>query len=93
MQAFRGQEAVISVVGATALADQKVYIDAAIEAGVKRFLPSEFGIDTLSDAGRALVPVLDTKVDVLDYLKEKEATGLSWTALFPGLLFDWVSDA
>jgi hypothetical protein len=36
----------VSVVGSPALASQKDYIDAAVQAGVKRFIPSEFGSDT-----------------------------------------------
>jgi len=41
-----GVEAVVSLVGAPALTSQKAYIDAAVAAGVKRFIPSEFGCDT-----------------------------------------------
>ena len=41
-----GIDAIISVVGSLALATQIGYIDAAVEAGVKRFIPSEFGCDT-----------------------------------------------
>ena len=41
-----GVDAVVSVLGAPALTTQKAFIDAAAEAGVKRFLPSEFGCDT-----------------------------------------------
>ena len=36
----------MSLVGAAALTQQKGAIDAAAEAGVKRFIPSEFGCDT-----------------------------------------------
>jgi len=43
---FLGIEAVVSLVGAPALTQQKAYIDAAVAAGVKRFIPSEFGCDT-----------------------------------------------
>jgi hypothetical protein len=41
-----GIDAVVSLVGAAALTQQKGAIDAAVEAGVKRFIPSEFGCDT-----------------------------------------------
>jgi nucleoside-diphosphate-sugar epimerase len=43
---YTGIDAVVSLVGAPALTEQKAYIDAAVEAGVKRFIPSEFGCDT-----------------------------------------------
>lgn len=36
----------VCVVGSLALPTQLSYIDAAVEAGVKRFIPSEFGCDT-----------------------------------------------
>jgi hypothetical protein len=53
---LRGQDAVISAVGATGFVDQKKFIDASIRAGVKRFIPSEFSSNTLSDAVIQLVP-------------------------------------
>lgn len=39
-----GVEVVISTVGEDAIANQKAFADAAKQAGVKLFLPSEFGI-------------------------------------------------
>lgn len=91
VRAFKGQDAVVSAVGATGFANQKDLIDAAIEAGVKHFIPSEFSINTRSDAVRQLIPVFEIKQQILDYLKEKESTGLTWTGLGTGPLFDWVS--
>jgi hypothetical protein len=90
---FQGQDAVISAVGATGIAEQHVLVDAAIQAGVKRFLPSEWSANTLPEKVRELVPVFQPKMELLDYLKEKESTGLSWTGLAVGPLFDWVRDA
>lgn len=82
----------ISVVGMGGFAEQKAMIDAAVQARVKRFIPSEFSVNTLSPAVRALVPVFQEKKDVIDYLVEKEKEGLSWTGVATGLLFDWVGD-
>lgn len=45
-EAFKGQDAVISMLPITALGDQAVVIEAAIAAGVKRFIPSEYGSDS-----------------------------------------------
>lgn len=90
VKAFTGQDAVISAVGATAFMDQKLFIDAAVKAGIKRFIPSELSSNTLSNAVRQLVPVFEPKKVVLDYLMEKESSGLTWTGLSPGLLLDWV---
>jgi hypothetical protein len=88
---FQGQDAIISTVGAAAFEEQKVFIDAAVEAGVKRFIPSELSTNTLSDAVRKLVPVFESKKVIIDYLKEQETSGLTWTGLSGGLLLDWVS--
>jgi len=88
-KALEGQDAVVSAVGATGFHDQKVIVDAAIKAGVKRFIPSELSSNTLSAAVRQLVPVFEPKKAILDYLKEKESTGLTWTGIAVGALFDW----
>lgn len=91
VEILKGQDAVISTVGATGFSDQKALIDAAIKAGVKRFIPSELSTNTLSAAVRELVPVFEAKKAILDYLREKESTGLTWTGLAGGPLLDWVS--
>jgi len=71
--------------------DQKGIIDAAVKAGVKRFFPSEFGINGRSEAVRQLTPFFAVKQEMLDYLVEKENDGLTWTCLIIGVLLDWVS--
>jgi hypothetical protein len=91
VKVFEGQDAVVSAVGPAGFLEQKVFVDAAVKASVKRFIPSEFSSSTLNDVARQLVPVFEYKKQVLDYLKEKEATGLSWTGLATGPLLDWVS--
>ncbi|KAH7397613.1 hypothetical protein BKA64DRAFT_695009 [Cadophora sp. MPI-SDFR-AT-0126] len=88
VEAFKGQDAVISVVGLSGFGQQKSFIDAAVSAGVKRFIPSEFSSNTLSPAVLELLPMFGQKKEVLEYLKEKEASGLTWTAIWPALLFD-----
>ncbi|EXJ66440.1 uncharacterized protein A1O5_10592 [Cladophialophora psammophila CBS 110553] len=89
VKAFEGQDAVVSSVGPTGFQDQKVFIDAAITAGVKRFIPSEFSANTMSPTVRELVPVFEAKKVIIDYLREKENTGLTWTGLSIGPLLDW----
>jgi hypothetical protein len=89
---LKGQDAVISVVGGTGFGDQKIIVDAAVEAGVKRFFPSEFGINGQSDAVKKLTPFFAAKQDLLDYLVEREKDGLTWTSLIVGALLDYVSN-
>lgn len=87
-----GQDAVICTLGGVeGFRDQARIIDAAIAAGVKRFIPSEFGSDTTSPNVSNIVPVFGPKVEAIDYLKSKESAMFSWTSVVPGMFFDWVS--
>lgn len=91
--AFAGQDAVVSVVGTLGVAGQRVAIDAAVAAGVKRFIPSEFGINTRKVRGTSIGKILAGKIGVVDYLEEvaKGNGEFTWTGLSTGLFFDWVS--
>ena len=85
--AFTGQHAVVSTIAARATPVQKNFVDAAVQAGVKCFIPSEFGHDTRKQCD--IFPQLaQPKVDVVNYLKTKEVQGLSWTAIINGPFVD-----
>ncbi len=87
--AFKGADAVISAIGSMAIASQPKLIDAAIEAGVKRFIPSEFGADTFNEKARQF-PVYRGKIATIDYLIEKAQEGkIEWTAILGGPFLDW----
>lgn len=88
--AFKGQDAVVSTISTSSLTEQKRVIDAAVEAGVKRFIPSEFGWDTSGDVAMEIAPCMVMKKDPVAYLREKERTGMSWTSICNGLWVDWV---
>ncbi|EXJ95291.1 saccharopine dehydrogenase [Capronia coronata CBS 617.96] len=87
--ALHGQDALVSAIGFSAIALEEKLIAAAVEAGVKRFLPSEYGVNNTYPPARALCPVFDAKGAVIDLLREKEETGLTWTAVPNGLWLDW----
>ncbi|EED22998.1 conserved hypothetical protein [Talaromyces stipitatus ATCC 10500] len=87
--AFRGQDVVISVVGMSALLDQKRYIDIAVRVGVKHFLPSEFGANASNDVVLELLSIFQGKREVQEYLKTKESKNFRWTALGTSILLDW----
>ncbi len=87
-QSFQGQDAVVSIVGGGALGDQVKLIDASIAAGVKRFIPSEFGSNTPDSRTRAVVPVFEAKYGTVNYLKSKEDV-VSWSSVITGPFFDW----
>ncbi|KAH7251484.1 hypothetical protein BKA59DRAFT_435379 [Fusarium tricinctum] len=87
---FTGQDAVISTLSTANVDEQMVVIDAVAAAKVKRFMPSEFGSDTSVEGLETMAPFLKGKQDVMDYVKTKEAEGLSWTALYTGPWIDWM---
>ncbi|OAL38294.1 hypothetical protein AYO20_02353 [Fonsecaea nubica] len=90
LKAMAGQDAVVAAVGFRAVGQQKKLIDVAIKAGVQRFIPSEFGGDSANPRSTELrPPVFQIKLDILDYLKEQEKTGLTWSVLVTGPFFDW----
>lgn len=84
--AFEGQDAVVSLVASHALHTQTLLIDAAIAAGVKRYIPSEFGSNTPDPRTLEAVPLFKGKVDVQDYLKSKEDK-ISRTTIITGPFF------
>ncbi|TVY35112.1 Bifunctional pinoresinol-lariciresinol reductase [Lachnellula occidentalis] len=88
--AFEGQDAVVSTVGTEGLQGQQVLIDAAIAAGVKRFLPSEFGTDIANPKVGAL-PVFGYKIATQKYLQEALAAkpGMTYTYVSNGAFLDW----
>ena len=87
--AFQGQDAVVSVVGDAGIHSQKLMIDAAIAAGVKRFLPSNFGSNMANPNSRKL-PVFAPKVAVEDCLIEKsKTTELTYTFVYIGGFTDF----
>jgi hypothetical protein len=88
--AFQGQDAVLSLISGSVVGDQNKLIDAAIAAGVKRFVPSEYGSNTADERIISIVPILSAKKAMVDYLRTKEDR-ISWSAVINGLFFDWVS--
>ncbi|RSL86401.1 hypothetical protein CEP52_015826 [Fusarium oligoseptatum] len=94
-----GQDAVVSTVSVEAVPGQKVIIDAAIQAHVKRFIPSDFGSLT-TDPAASHLPHHVHMVEIQKYLKSKsdqiEYTIFSIGAFTEflvnyGVIFDWQS--
>jgi len=89
ISALQGIEAIVSTLATLSVGTQTKLIDAAIAAGVKRFLPSEFGNDT-TNAKSTQLPVFAGKIEVQKYLKEKAAKNeISYTLVLTGPFFDW----
>ncbi|KAJ0340840.1 hypothetical protein COL922a_002965 [Colletotrichum nupharicola] len=91
--ALRGQDAVVSTVSKGGLLTQKTAIDASIKAGVKRYIPSDWGTFTTDPkAQRELVPVLGPMLDVQRYLAEKARTGeIEYTIFSIGAFLDFLT--
>jgi uncharacterized protein YbjT (DUF2867 family) len=87
--AMEGQDAVVSTLGMLAMSTQTLMIDAAMAAGVKRFIPSEFGSDTYNVKARPL-PVYKGKVQIQQYLaKAAKESKLTYTEIINAGFFDW----
>ena len=88
--ALKGVDGLVSTVAAAATENQTVLIDAAIAAGVKRFIPSEYGTCTTSPKLEAL-PIYAPIFKIKQCLQEKAKAGkLTWTVLACGAFLDFV---
>ena len=89
VKALKGQDVVISAIGFFAQAEQYKIIHAAIEASVKRFIPSEWGMDNADIKNQELCPIFARKAEVERYLRSKETETFSWTAVATSIWLDW----
>ncbi|KAI0380277.1 NAD(P)-binding protein [Hypomontagnella monticulosa] len=89
--ALEGQDAVVSTIATVAVGGQTPLVDAAIAAKVKRFIPSEFGINTRKIDNTGIGSILQAKVKTLDYIieKSKQNPWFTWTGISSGIFFDW----
>ncbi|KAH8903573.1 NAD(P)-binding protein [Coniochaeta sp. PMI_546] len=92
VSALQGQDAVVSALTHLAIAtSEALLIDAAVEAGVKRFIPSEFGSDTTNPKA-ATFPLYATKVASMKHLEEaaKANPNFTYTSVITGPLLGWI---
>ncbi|KAH8878732.1 NmrA-like family protein [Thozetella sp. PMI_491] len=88
--AFQGQDVIINCMTTFSVADQFRIIDAAIAAGVKRYSPSEYGLDNLNPDAQALSNVFAEKGAVQSYLRSRAAEGkIEWTSFSCGMWVSW----
>ncbi|TVY58581.1 Bifunctional pinoresinol-lariciresinol reductase [Lachnellula cervina] len=88
-EGLEGVDAVICTIGSAGISLQINIIDAAIAAGVKRFIPSEFGADSFNERASKL-PVFKNKVAVQQHLQEAaKEDKIEWTAILGGPFLDW----
>ena len=90
--ALGGQDAVISSFRLNNVEDHVRFAEAAAAAGVRRFIPADFGsCDATSPRAQKLLKLYRDKDRVRERAEQltKEYTGFSWTTLVCGHFFDW----
>lgn len=89
--AFAGQDLVISTMSGGDVDLQTRIIDAMVSAGVKHFIPHEFGHDTLNTRIQERIPKYAGRVKVLEHLKNiasKGTQGFDYIGIATGYTLD-----
>jgi NAD(P)-dependent dehydrogenase (short-subunit alcohol dehydrogenase family) len=89
---FRGQDAVVVTIKGTQVDIQKRLADASVKAGVKRFIPADFGsCDSSSPHAQDCVPLFANKTELRNYLTDltKSNESFTWSSIVCGHFFDW----
>eukprot|EP00835_Amoeboradix_gromovi_P005164 NODE_460_length_8176_cov_0.585737.p3 type:complete len:283 gc:universal NODE_460_length_8176_cov_0.585737:539-1387(+) len=81
---LKGIDVVVSTLGGPAFNDQFLVLEAAKEAGVKRFYPSEFGAE-INDSVKSVL--FEPKLKLREALK---ASGIEWTIIENGLFLEYL---
>ncbi|TLS21172.1 uncharacterized protein PpBr36_10551 [Pyricularia pennisetigena] len=87
VRALKGQDVLLLQLGIPAMGDQKLWIEAAAEAGVPLVVPTEFGSDP--DPESRIVkdsPIVAGKKPVRDLINDR---GMAWSAVVNNPWFDW----
>jgi hypothetical protein len=88
--ALKGIDGLVSTVAGAAIENQTVLIDAAIAAGVKRFIPSNYS-SCASNPKLEAMPFYAPMFKIQQYLQEKAKAGkLTWTVLACGGFLEFV---
>jgi hypothetical protein len=88
VKAFGGRDAVILNLAVGIRDPSKQLNDAAIKAGVKHIIPSDYGSCVPSEKTIALFPLAADSARVIEYLNEIDLKGMTWTAVKCGMFFD-----
>ncbi|KAJ4361850.1 hypothetical protein N0V83_010791 [Neocucurbitaria cava] len=88
--ALAGHDLVVSTMSGGDAELQTRIIDAAVAAGVKRFIPHEFGHDTLNKEIQARISKYAGRAQVIDHLKQLSMAdlGFEWTGIATGYTLD-----
>ncbi|KAJ4337797.1 hypothetical protein N0V95_008229, partial [Ascochyta clinopodiicola] len=88
--AFTGQDLVISTTGGGDSEQQIGIVDAAIAAGVRRFMPNEFGHDTLNKGIENRILKSAGRAKVVEHLRtvSTNTPGFEWVGVATGYTLD-----
>ncbi|PVH93433.1 NAD(P)-binding protein [Periconia macrospinosa] len=90
VQAFKDQDVIVNCMTSLSAADQFRMVDAAISAGVTRYVPSEYGLNNLRPDAQALNSVFHDKGKVQEYLRAKATDGaIEWMSISCGMWIRW----
>ncbi|KAI1181077.1 NmrA-like family protein [Nemania sp. FL0916] len=88
--AFKGQDVVINCMTVLSVSAQFRIVDAAIAARVRRFVPSEYGLNNARPEAQALNAVFANKGKLQAYLREQAAVGrIEWMSISNGMWLKW----
>jgi hypothetical protein len=88
--ALQDVKVVVSCLATSAMGNQNPLIDASVAAGVERFIPAEFGMDSQNTLAMQL-PVCVPKVETQKHLcaQGRENPHFTWTGIANGMFLDW----
>ncbi|KAI0508472.1 NmrA-like family protein [Xylaria bambusicola] len=88
--AFEGQDLIINCITTLSVKDQYRMVDAAIAAGVRRYVASEYGLNNMNPKAQALNNVFADKGKVQSYLRAKGDEGqIEWMSISCGIWIKW----
>lgn len=80
-----GKDAVVCCFEGSDLLLTSSIIDGAVKAGIKLFVPSEYGLDSSNSGIRELLPPYQTRFEALQKLQQ---SGMKWKAVYSGILLE-----
>jgi hypothetical protein len=91
--ALKGVDAVVSAIATQSVETQKAIIDAAVDAGIKFFIPSEFGLANTHPLLQRDIPIFGDKTAIQNHLERYRRLGkIDYVLIFVGLFLDWGMD-
>ena len=89
-KALEGQDSVVGALASAAVLLQKNLIEAAIKAGVKQFIPSDYGVIS-TEPETSKLPIASQAVEIQEYLKAKASDNdISYSIVACGAMLEYI---